>query len=91
MEVKVLRFYPFPLRLKNATLLGYADISLDDLLEVKGIKLLKKDNGGVFILPPSVQLKDGSFVEVVKFTDRNLREKIRKTLKEYYLEHYGDF
>ena len=84
MEVKVKKFYPYLLKMKNATLLGYADIVLDNLLEIKGIKLLQKSNGGIFIAPPSVQTKEGTFVEVVKFLDRNLREKIRKTLSEYY-------
>ncbi|NPB05833.1 MAG: hypothetical protein GXO08_05595 [Aquificae bacterium] len=90
MEVKVLRFYPFPLRVKNATVLGYADVSLDDKLEIRGIKLLKKDNGGVFITPPSVQTKEGDFIEVVKFLDREVREEIRKALKEYYAKHFGE-
>jgi len=90
MEVKVLRFYPFPLKLRRAQLLGYADIQLGTFLEIKGIKLLQKDNGGIFILPPSVQDKDGTYKEVVKFLDRQLKEQIRKTLKEYYRDHYGD-
>jgi len=90
MEVKVLRFYPFPLKLRKAQLLGYADIQIDNLLEIRGIKLLKKDNGSVFILPPSLQNQDGSYTETVKFTDRKLREEIRKTLKEYYIEHFGE-
>lgn len=88
MEVHIKKFYPFPLRLKNSTILGYADIVLDNLLEIRGIKLLKKDNGGIFILPPSIQTEDG-FTEVVNFLNRELREKIRKTLSEYYKEHFG--
>ena len=75
--------------MKKTTLLGYADIVLNNLLEIRGIKLLKKDNGGVFILPPSVQTEDG-YAEVVKFLDRELREKVRKTLSEYYKEHVGE-
>jgi len=90
MKIKVLRFYPFPLKLRSAELIGYGDILVDNILEIRGIKLLKKKNGGVFILPPSVQNKDGSFTEIVKFVDRTLREEIRKVLKEYYLEHFGE-
>ena len=87
--MRVKRFYPFPLKLKNATVLGYADIVLNDQLEIRGIKLLRKDNGGVFILPPSVQ-NGNTYTEVVRFLDRALREKIRKTLSDYYKEHFGE-
>ncbi len=90
MEVRIKRFYPFPVKLKNVTLLGYADVVLNDQLEIRGIKLLRKDNGGVFILPPSVQNGD-RYTEVVGFLDRTLREKIRKTLSDYYKEHFGEF
>ena len=87
--MRIKRFYPFPVKLKNVTLLGYADVVLNDQLEIRGIKLLRKDNGGVFILPPSVQNGD-RYAEVVHFLDRTLREKIRKTLSDYYKEHFGE-
>ncbi|HID80054.1 MAG TPA: hypothetical protein EYH48_02745 [Aquifex aeolicus] len=89
-KVEIKKFYPFMLKLKNATLLGYADVVIDNLIEIRGIKLLKKDNGSVFILPPSVQTKGGNFTEVVKFVNLKLREKVRKTLSEYYKENYGN-
>ena len=88
MEVKVKKFYPYMLKLKNATLLGFADVVLNDLLEIRGIKLLKKPNGGVFITPPSMQTKAGEYVEIVKFLNRELKEKVRKTLSEYYKENF---
>ena len=90
MEVRIKKFYPFLLKMKNATLLGYADIILDDLLEIRGIKLLKKPNGGIFITPPAVQNERGEYFEIIKFLDRELREKIRKALSDYYKEHYGE-
>jgi DNA-binding cell septation regulator SpoVG len=90
MEVKVKKFYPFPLKRKNSELLGYADVVLEGLLEIRGIKLLRKPNGGVFILPPSVQTENGDYTDLVRFLDRTLKEKIRKTLSDYYKEHYPD-
>ena len=84
MEVKVKKFYPYLLKMKNSTILGYADVVLDNLIEIRGIKLLQKENGAIFIVPPSVQTKEGTFADVVKFLDRNLREKIRKAVSEYY-------
>jgi DNA-binding cell septation regulator SpoVG len=88
MEVRIKKFYPFLLKMKKATLLGYADIILDNLLEIRGIKLLKKPNGGIFIAPPSIQNDRGDYVEFVHFLDRHLKEKIRKTLSDYYKKHF---
>ena len=87
MEVKVEKFYPFMVRMRSATLLGYADIRLDGL-RIKGIKLIRKDNGGTFIVPPSVQTPQGEYVYVVEFADRGLRERVRKAISDYYKEHF---
>jgi DNA-binding cell septation regulator SpoVG len=86
MEIEIVKFYPFPLRMKNATLLGVADIRLGGLLTIRGVKLLRKQNGGVFISMPSVEVKEGEYRELVKIEFRPLREKIRKTLSEFFKE-----
>ncbi|MEO2153678.1 MAG: hypothetical protein GXN97_04185 [Aquificae bacterium] len=91
VHVRVERFIPFPLKMKNATLLGYADIVLNNFLLIRGIKLLKKPNGGIFIGLPSIQVKEGEFIEIVEILDRKIKEKIRKTVSDYFKEHYGDF
>jgi DNA-binding cell septation regulator SpoVG len=90
MEIEIEKFYPFMLKMKNATLLGYADVRLGGVLKIRGIKLIRKPNGGTFIVPPSVQTPRGDFVDLVEFTDRKLREKIRKALSDYYKTHYGN-
>jgi DNA-binding cell septation regulator SpoVG len=88
MEVEIEKFYPFMLKMKSSTLLGYADVKLNGLLKIRGIKLIRKPDGGTFIVPPSFQNSKGEYVNVVEFLDRGLREKIRKTLSEYYKEHF---
>jgi len=88
MEVEIEKFYPFMVKMKNATLLGYADVKLNGLLRIRGIKLIRKPDGGTFIAPPSVQNSRGEYVDVVEFLDRGLREKIRKTLSDYYKERF---
>jgi DNA-binding cell septation regulator SpoVG len=88
MKVEIKKFYPFLLERRNAILLGYADIILDGKLEIRGIKLFKKHNGGIFITPPSVQNDRGEYIDIVEFLDKDLKEKIRKTLSNFYKENF---
>ncbi len=84
MKVVVKKFYPFNVKLKNATLLGYADVELDGKLLIRAVKLLKKPNGGIFVTMPSVKNEKGDYVPVVEIKDRTLREEIRKILSDYF-------
>jgi len=88
MEVKIKKFYPFMLKMKNSTLLGYADIELNNMLKIKGIKLIRKADGGTFIVPPTIQNSKGEYVNVIDFLDRSVREKIRKVISDYYKENF---
>jgi stage V sporulation protein G len=87
-EITIEKFYPFPLKGKNANVLAYADVKIDNLLLIRGIKLLQKPNGAIFIGLPSIPVREGEHVPVVEILDRNLREAIRKTLSDYWKENF---
>ncbi len=87
-KITIEKFYPFPLKGKNANVLAYADVKVDNLILIRGIKLLQKPNGGIFLGFPSLQVREGEYVQVVEILDRNLREAIRKTLSEYWKERF---
>jgi len=88
--VKIDKFYPFLLKTKNATVLGYADVTVEGLLRLKNLKLVKKKNGGTFVSYPSLQDREGNFVQMVEILDRNLREEIRRVLSDYYKKHFEE-
>ena len=85
-KITVEKFYPFPLKGRNANTLAYADVKIEGLLLIRGIKLLQKPNGAIFIGFPSLQVREGKHIPVVEILDRKLREAIRKTLSNYWKE-----
>jgi len=80
-EVKIFPFEPGDLQ-KN--LKAYAEITLDDALTLKGIKIFEKENGGIFITFPALQSKDKTFHEVVIPKTPEIKKQIRDAVVEVY-------
>ncbi|WP_448587912.1 septation protein SpoVG family protein [Thermocrinis sp.] len=81
-EVELLKFYPFEISSKKPTLLGYADVRVDGIV-IKGFKLLRAKNGGLFIQPPTVNF-DGKDYPVVELRSKTLLDRIRRQIVDYY-------
>lgn len=82
-EVKVFPFEPGDLQ-KN--LKAYAEITLDDALIFKGIKVFEKENGGIFITFPAVQGKDKTFHDIVVPKTPEMKKRIRDVVVKNYKE-----
>ncbi len=87
MEVEVLKFYPFELPGRRGGLVGYADVKVGDLLVIKAVRLMRNRYGGYYVQMPSVQLGDRNY-EVVEVISKDLLEKIRRKVKEFYEERF---
>ena len=82
-EVKVIPFEPGDLH-KN--LKAYAEITLDDALIFKGIKIFEKENGGTFITFPAIQGKNKTFYDIVVPKTPEMKKRIRDAVIESYKE-----
>jgi stage V sporulation protein G len=80
-EVKVFPFEPGDLQ-KN--LKAYAEITLDDALIIRGIKIFEKENGGIFITFPAILRKDKTFHDVVIPKKPEMKKEIRDVVVESY-------
>jgi stage V sporulation protein G len=80
-EVKIFPFEPGDL-LKN--LKAYAQITLDDVLTLKGIKIFEKENGGIFITFPAIQGKDKTFHDIVVPETSEMKKQIRDAVVRVY-------
>ena len=80
-EVKVFPFEPGDLQ-KN--LKAYAQITLDDLITLKGIKIFEKENGSIFISFPAIQGKDRVFHDVVVPETPEMKKQIRDAVVSVY-------
>lgn len=62
---------------------AYATMSLDNEFVVKGIKVLKGENG-LWVGMPSRKVKDGSFQHIFHPVSREAREKMVNAVLEAY-------
>ena len=80
-EVKIFTFEPGDLQ-KN--LKAYAEITVDDALIFRGIKIFEKENGGIFITFPAIQGKDKTFHDIVVPKTPDIKSQIRDAVVGVY-------
>ncbi len=79
MNIKVVKFYPFSTYYNGGRLIGYADIEIEGLFRIRGIKLLKNRYGGLYIQMPTVGGR-----EVVEPISKDITESIRREIVDFY-------
>ena len=60
MNVTSVKIYPFDAGISQGSLRAYADVVLDDLVLIKGFRILASKSGGLFIGMPSKKGKMAS-------------------------------
>ena len=86
MEVTEVKVFPFEPGDLQKHLKAYAEITLDDALIVKGIKIFEKENGGIFIAFPALQGKDQVFLDIVIPKTPEMKKQIRDAVVKMYKE-----
>ena len=89
MEITDVKIYPFEPGDLHKHLKAYAEITLDDSLIIKGIKIFEKENGSIFIGYPAVQGKDRNFYEVVIPQSPELKKQFRDAIVQIYKKMLG--
>ncbi|MCX8164045.1 MAG: SpoVG family protein [Aquificaceae bacterium] len=84
MKVELLNFYPFEVSVKRPRLLGYADVKIDDLMVIRGIRLFESRHGGYFVSMPEFNTEKRR--AIVEIEDKKLMERIRRLVVDYYKE-----
>ena len=80
---ELLKFYPFEVSAKRPRLLGYADVKIDEIIIIRGIKLFEAKNGGLFIQLPAIN-QGGKDYPVVEIKSKVLLDRIRREVVDYY-------
>ena len=87
MNITAIKIYPFDLGSSQSSLRAYVDIVLDDLVLIKGFRVLEAKSGSLFIGTPSKMGKDGKYYDQVEFKTEEfqslLRNRILKAYKEF--------
>jgi len=86
MNITAIKIYPFDLSSSQSSLRAYADVVLDDLVLIKGFRILASKSGGLFIGVPSKIGKDGKYYDQVEFKTEEFKYLLRNRILQAYKE-----
>ena len=86
MNITAIKIYPFDLGSSQKSLRAYADVVLDDLVLIKGFRILTSKSGGLFIGMPSKMGKDGKYYDQVELKTEEFKSLLRNSIIEAYKE-----
>lgn len=89
MEITEVKIYPFDTSRIGGRVRAVADITIDDILIIKGIKVVESKHGGLFISFPKKVSSKGTYVDIVQSTDNEFTEKVRRAIIDKYKELMG--
>ena len=72
MTITTVKIYPFDSGRPESSLRAYADVTFNDVILIKGFRVLSSKKGGIFVGFPSQKGKDGEFRETVEFQSEAL-------------------
>ncbi|HHG74977.1 SpoVG family protein [Persephonella sp.] len=89
MEITEVKIYPFDTSRIGGRVRAVADITIDDVLVIKGIKVVESKHGGLFISFPKKASSKGTYVDIVQSLDNEFTEKVRRAVVDRYKELMG--
>ena len=84
MNITSIKIYPFDTAIHQSSIRAYADVVFDDLLLIKGFKILVAKSGGLFIGMPSKKGKDGKYYDQIEFKVLDFQYELRTRILEAY-------
>jgi stage V sporulation protein G len=82
--ISQVRIYPFETASMGGRTLAYADITIDNCLLVKGLRVVEGAQGGLFVSLPTQRGRDGRYYDVVVPLDADTRQCIRTAVLEAF-------
>ena len=77
--MKVTEVFYNPLKEQKGNLVGFAAITIDNALVIKGLKVVSNKDGDLFVSYPStLNAKDNKYYDDVFCTDKELRKHIQE-------------
>lgn len=84
MAITAVKIYPFDSGEPDSSLRAYADVTFNDVILIKGFRVLTSKTGGLFVGFPSQKGKDGQFRDTVEFKSEELKSDVRSAILEAY-------
>lgn len=83
LNVTDVKIYPF----EAGNIRAYAEITLNDVLVIRGIKILETPQGGLYLGYPAQKAREGKYRDLVEPATNALREQIRRAVIDKYKEY----
>ena len=84
MAITAVKIYPFDSGEPDSSMRAYADVTFNDVILIKGFRVLTSKTGGLFVGFPSQKGKDGQFRDTVEFKSEELKSDVRSAILEAY-------
>ena len=84
MTITAVKIYPFDSGEPDSSMRAYADVIFNDVVLIKGFRVLSSKSGGLFVGFPSQKGKDGQYRDTVEFKSEELKSELRSTILEAY-------
>ncbi len=86
MKVTDVKIYPFDTGSIGGRVRAVADVVIDDMFVIKGIKLVESKHGGLFISFPKKATSKGEFIDIIQPLENSFTEMVRRAVVDKYRE-----
>ena len=84
MIITAVKIYPFDSGEPDSSMRAYVDVIFNNLILIKGFRVLISKTGVLFVGFPSQKCKDGQFRDTVEFKSEELKSEVRSAILEAY-------
>ena len=84
MQITSIRIFPFDTGTRGGKIRGIADVEIDHMLAIRGIRILESKSGGLFLGMPSVRIRNGEYRDIVALLDKTFADDFRKAIIEAF-------
>jgi stage V sporulation protein G len=89
MKITDVKLYPFDTSSIGGRVRAVADVVVDDMFVIKGVKLVESKHGGLFVSFPKKATSKGEFVDIIQPLDSSFTEMVRRAVVDKYKEVMG--
>jgi stage V sporulation protein G len=84
LKISAIRIIPFEASQTGSKVRAYAEIEIDDVLTIRGFKIVESKQGGLFIGYPSLRSNTGEYKEIVIAKSPEFASELRRSILEAY-------
>ena len=89
-EITHINIFPFKYKKGKIEVIAFVDITIEENLIIKGIRILKTKENGYFLSFPSQRHK-GEFIKTIDYKNSKYERYLRRKILDEYKSKIGDY